>query len=89
MAKFIHLINLDEIKVLRITCEKCHASWSVPVESGENNLQKKCNCNAAIIPNNHLKYIEELLNNKCSIQKYLKGFKISIELEIEKEEPPK
>jgi hypothetical protein len=87
MAKFLHLINLDEIKVLRITCEKCHASWSVLVESGESDLQKKCNCNAAVIPNNHLKYIVELLKNKCSIQKYLKGFKISIELE--KEEPPK
>ena len=42
MAKFIQLINLDEIKTLRITCEKCHEHWSVPVPLGDNELPNKC-----------------------------------------------
>lgn len=88
MSKFIQLIDLDEIKTLRVTCEECHAYWSVPVPLGKNELPNKCNyCKEkeAVIPNNHLEYIEGLLKNIDNIHKFLKGFKISIELETEKE----
>ena len=85
MTKLINLINLDEIKTLRVTCEKCHAFWSIPVPLGENKLLKKCNYCETEIPNGHLNYIEELLDQIKNIQKYLKNFNISIELEIEKD----
>jgi hypothetical protein len=42
MAKFIQLINLDEIKILRITCGKCGAYWSVPIETTGKNPPAKC-----------------------------------------------
>ena len=83
MAKLINLINLDEIKTLRITCEKCHAYWSVPVPLGNNKLLTKCNYCETVIPADRLENIKGLLEKIENIQRFLEGFKISIELEIE------
>ena len=60
MAKFIQLINLDEIKTLRITCGKCHAHWLVPVPLGENALPKRCNYCKTAINVNQLEYINRI-----------------------------
>jgi len=87
MSKLINLINLDEIKTLRITCGECDEYWSLPVSSGKDKLQKKCNCSGPSIREHDLGYIKGLLENIDSLQKFLENFKISIELETEVENP--
>ena len=87
MSKFIQLINLNEIKALRVTC-KCGAYWSVPMQLGNNELPNKCNyCKGqgTVIPPERLGYIKGLLKNIDDIHKHLENYNISIELETEKE----
>ncbi|MGB9500157.1 MAG: hypothetical protein ACKVE4_10520 [Dissulfuribacterales bacterium] len=91
MSKFIQLINLDEIKTLRITC-KCGAFWSVPTHLGENEFPRKCNyCKGEKggIPYLRAERLKKLLEEIEWAQNSLGGFKISIELETEVEKSPK
>jgi hypothetical protein len=83
MAKFIRLIDLDELKALRITCGRCHAYWSVPITPmGNNSPPKKCIYCEAEIP---LKDINELSKKiNYILEEVLKNWKVSIELEAEK-----
>jgi hypothetical protein len=83
MSKHIQLIDLDEIETLRITCKGCDEYWPVFVKSEKYEFQKKCSCNGPVIPDNSLEYIEGFIKNIKSIKKYLKDFKISIELETQ------
>lgn len=83
MAKLINLIDLNEIKTLRITCGNCDSYWSVPVPLGKNKLLEKCNYCETVIPNDRLENIKGLLEKIENIQKFLKDLKVSIELEIE------
>lgn len=85
MAKFIQLINLDEIKALRITCE-CSAYWSGPIELIGDDLLVKCTSCMAEIPRKDIKELSQKINH---IQKSFKDWKGSIELEIEVEKPSK
>ena len=88
MAKFIQLINLDEIKTLRITCEKCHTYWSVPIKPiGDNHPPKKCIYCGDKVPHKDIDELSYKIN--YILQDVLKDFKISIELETEKEKPKK
>ena len=96
MPKFIQLINLDEIKALRITCGKCHAYWSVPMPLEDNELPNKCNyCKTekgkdVVIPFPTVERLKKLLEEIEWAQNKLENcnFKISIELETEKGKPP-
>ena len=87
MAKSIQLIDLNEIKTLRITCGKCHAYWSVPVSLGEKKLPRKCNyCKGEkdVIPTTQAEKLEKLTQEIQWAQNSIEGFKVSIELETEK-----
>jgi hypothetical protein len=86
MSKFIQLINLDEIKTLRVTC-KCGAYWSVPVPLGKNELPRKCNyCKGEkdVIPSPRAERLKKLVQEIEWAQNGLENFRISIELETEK-----
>lgn len=54
MSKFIQLINLDEIKTLRITCGKCGAYWSVPIGSERELVPAGCIYCEAEIPQSEI-----------------------------------
>ncbi|MCK4827442.1 hypothetical protein KA005_67555 [bacterium] len=86
MAKFIQLINLDEIKALRITCEKCHSYWSV-ISLGGNEFPRKCNyCKGEkdVIPSSRAERLKKLVQEIEWAQNGLENFRVSIELETEK-----
>lgn len=53
MPKFIQLIDLDEIKTLRVTC-KCGSYWSVPIESKGKLPPAECIYCQAEIPQSEI-----------------------------------
>lgn len=84
MAKFIYLINLDEIKALRITCGKCYSYWSVPIEPiGNDPSPTRCIYCKAEMPQRDITGLTQKLNH---IRTFLKSWEVSIELEIEEKE---
>ena len=93
MSKLINLINLDEIKTLRITCGECKSYWSIPVLLGENAVPNKCNyCKDEkgeqnLFPHPQADRLKKLLKEIEWAQSGLNGFNVSFELEIEKENP--
>lgn len=82
MSKLIRVVNLDEVKELRITCLKCGAFWSVPIPLTEETTQKKCFTCSTVIPRTHLEHVLKISDEIESIRKHIKDFSVSIELEM-------
>ena len=81
MGKIIHLINLDEIKALRVTCGDCGAYWSVSIEPKEELPPAECIYCKSAIPHKDIYQLSQKINH---ILNFFKDWKGSIELETEK-----
>ena len=89
MPKSICLINLEEIKTLRITCPKCHAYWALPIEKiGDSYLVEKCfYCDTSM--KRSIEDIKRLLETIKHIQDFSNEWQGSFEIEIEKKSSEK
>jgi transcription elongation factor Elf1 len=79
MSKYIQLIDFKEIKALRITCLKCNAYWSVPIDYKEYNAPVKCVYCETEYPHSA---IDQLCKKIQNIQKAFADLKGTIEIEL-------
>lgn len=88
MPRNIQLIDINEIKALRITCKKCNAYWSIPIKPKKKFTEKCLYCDARL-PDDinqlslQIENIQSILEGK--IKHSLEKWAGSVEFEVDEE----
>ena len=86
MTKTIHVINLDEIKLIKISCRHCGYASHLPLEIPDEIVVHKCPSCHESLPMSH-KEIRLFLRSLRSLKDVMKNSNFSNTLiEIETEE---